>query len=68
MFCPNCGREIPENSKFCTNCGKKLAVSKEPPRKEIKQKPLLISITVFLILATGVLGWLLLFNFKVELY
>ena len=21
MFCPNCGNQIPENTKFCSNCG-----------------------------------------------
>lgn len=21
MFCPNCGKEIPENTKYCNNCG-----------------------------------------------
>lgn len=21
MFCPNCGKELPETAKFCTNCG-----------------------------------------------
>lgn len=24
MFCPNCGKEVPENENFCSNCGKKL--------------------------------------------
>jgi len=24
MYCPNCGKEIPEVSKFCPYCGKKL--------------------------------------------
>ncbi|MDL2310539.1 zinc-ribbon domain-containing protein, partial [Peptostreptococcaceae bacterium OttesenSCG-928-C18] len=21
MFCPNCGKKIPENSRFCPMCG-----------------------------------------------
>ena len=21
MFCPNCGKEIPDGSRFCTQCG-----------------------------------------------
>lgn len=27
MFCPNCGNNIPENSKFCTSCGASLGGS-----------------------------------------
>ena len=24
MFCPSCGEELPEGTKFCRNCGKEL--------------------------------------------
>jgi hypothetical protein len=26
MFCPSCGKEIPENSRFCLGCGKEIHV------------------------------------------
>ena len=30
MYCPNCGREIEENSKFCSICGSNLSSSTKP--------------------------------------
>lgn len=33
MFCPNCGNQVEDGSKFCANCGKNLTgtgVSSEP--------------------------------------
>lgn len=29
MYCPNCGKEIPDNSRFCPECGKEI----EKPNK-----------------------------------
>ncbi|MBR4447923.1 zinc ribbon domain-containing protein [Methanobrevibacter sp.] len=25
MFCPSCGEELPEGTKFCKNCGKEIS-------------------------------------------
>ena len=25
MFCPNCGEELPDGSKFCSSCGEKIS-------------------------------------------
>ena len=34
MFCSNCGKQIPENTKFCNNCGaKQIVETKEPATK-----------------------------------
>jgi len=30
MYCPNCGREIEDNSKFCTICGSSLSIGTKP--------------------------------------
>lgn len=39
MFCPNCGKEIPDESKFCGSCGADLSdVTSEPVTSE-KQTP-----------------------------
>lgn len=31
MFCTNCGKEIPDQSKFCTNCGVSISTSVANP-------------------------------------
>ena len=59
MFCPKCGKDITEKSKFCTNCGKELVVSKEPTKRTNK-KLMLVSIIIFLVLVAGVFSWFLL--------
>lgn len=37
MFCPNCGKQLVENSKFCMNCGKALQDSQISPRPSNQQ-------------------------------
>ncbi|MCT3441903.1 zinc-ribbon domain-containing protein, partial [Limosilactobacillus fermentum] len=29
--CPNCGAQMPADTKFCTNCGAQLAVAEAKP-------------------------------------
>ncbi len=29
MFCPNCGKDLPENASFCPECGNKVTITKE---------------------------------------
>ena len=43
MFCSNCGKEVPDGSKFCTNCGAPLGMSrpaadiqKQAPEKQLE--------------------------------
>lgn len=38
MFCPNCGREIPENCKFCSACGTDLTEFSEKVIEKGEQK------------------------------
>src|SRR5579875_3329002 len=30
MYCPNCGKQIPDDAKFCPNCGKAIIVTTSP--------------------------------------
>ena len=40
MFCPKCGKKVPEGSAFCPSCGAKLAVStKVDAGQETKEAP-----------------------------
>ena len=36
MFCSNCGKQIPDNSRFCENCGSRVEIENtlQPPRQE----------------------------------
>ena len=46
MFCPNCGKEIPDGSKFCPYCGEKLITESIPEkRKPVRKK---ISLLIFI--------------------
>ncbi|MBQ9733862.1 MAG: zinc-ribbon domain-containing protein, partial [Clostridia bacterium] len=33
-FCPNCGSQVPDTSKFCTECGEKLTVVAHAPEEQ----------------------------------
>lgn len=37
MFCPNCGKPIPENSSFCAECGTKVTNQTERSPKTVKK-------------------------------
>ncbi len=42
MFCPNCGKELSDNSRFCTKCGTRLDVAAFPqatPQESAPEKP-----------------------------
>jgi hypothetical protein len=39
MFCPNCGKEIPDTSKVCGYCGNKVPVKVEAPPPASKPEP-----------------------------
>ena len=37
MYCPNCGKQIPDNSRFCENCGARVEI--EDTFQPSRQKP-----------------------------
>jgi rRNA maturation endonuclease Nob1 len=43
MFCQNCGKEIPDGSKFCPECGASISTPKEEVKEEskVEEKPTL---------------------------
>jgi tetratricopeptide (TPR) repeat protein len=62
MFCPNCGKEIPDGSKFCPYCGAKIGIVEGIPGRGrlVKKKSallILIPITV-LVIVLGVFLYL----------
>ncbi len=39
MFCPNCGKQIPEGSRFCENCGTPVRQQEAPAQQPVNQQP-----------------------------
>ena len=38
MFCPACGQQVPEDSRFCLACGKKIATTSDVKRAYMRLK------------------------------
>ena len=54
MFCPNCGNQIPDDSKFCGKCGTKLMTDAPGKKKTGKTvKIIAIAAAILLLLAAG---------------
>lgn len=39
MFCPKCGKQLPDGAKFCSGCGSVLDAPRTGPQKPAGQKP-----------------------------
>lgn len=42
MFCPNCGKQVPDGAKFCTECGSPLTAmpaGEQPQPQQLQQQP-----------------------------
>lgn len=39
MFCPSCGKEIPDSAKFCPMCGESFAADTQAPQAEAVPQP-----------------------------
>ncbi|MGE7696672.1 zinc ribbon domain-containing protein [Lysinibacillus sp. NPDC094177] len=73
MFCNQCGRENPEDSKYCSGCGGSLEIDngtkeeeKNIPEKRGSKKKLIISIIIGLILVIGGIGAFIVYQKKQE--
>ncbi len=55
MFCPKCGKEIPEDATFCPNCGSTQRTAPLPPQR---RRPGGITGLSILGMILGVLGCL----------
>lgn len=73
MICPNCGREIPESSRFCKYCGTDIFAEREyaaeeyaPAQEKPKASRLILPITVCAVccVCICVMGGLLIFSAK----
>ena len=62
MFCPNCGKQIPDGSKFCPYCGAKMETVEGIPKKGKpvrKKNSLLILIPIIvLVIVLGIFLYL----------
>ena len=64
MFCPNCGKQIPNGSKFCPYCGVKITtIEEQKPLKKKKRKISLSIILIPIIAVVVVSSVLIYFNF-----
>ena len=57
MYCPNCGKELPEDSRFCPFCGKETAPTpaKSAPTVTLNTKALLIVAAAVIVVLLAVL-------------
>lgn len=61
MFCPNCGNQVPDDSKFCGSCGAKLMTDAPAKKKSGKTvKIIAIVAVILLLLAAGLTVFMLL--------
>jgi tetratricopeptide (TPR) repeat protein len=74
MFCPNCGRQIPDGSKFCPYCGAKIAYGGTSSKKEVSESevsseggsrnrkrnflPILLIVFVLVVIVSGIFFYL----------
>jgi uncharacterized membrane protein YvbJ len=65
MFCPNCGKQIPDGSKFCPYCGAILTNEKKFPVREERinnKKGILVSVIVLFVIIVGIFSVAFFYN------
>jgi uncharacterized membrane protein YvbJ len=65
MFCPNCGKQIPDGSKFCPYCGAILTNEKNYPAKREKahnKKTILVTVIILFVIVVGIFSVAFFYN------
>jgi S1-C subfamily serine protease len=57
MFCPKCGKELPDDSQFCLKCGRALSVVEVPKAVAPKRSGIWLALVLLLVVAGGILAW-----------
>jgi len=60
MFCPNCGKEVKEGTKFCPFCGKSFPQFQREEKSKHRRnlKLIIIPVAILLLISAGVLLYL----------
>jgi len=60
MFCPNCGKEVKEGTKFCPYCGKSFPQFQREEKSKHRRnlKLIIIPVAILLLISAGVLLYL----------
>jgi predicted nucleic acid-binding Zn ribbon protein len=61
MFCPKCGKELPDDSQFCSKCGQSTtgAASVPKPKSRVSASRILGGITVGILLAIAIVFFMI---------
>lgn len=64
MFCPKCGKEIPDDALFCSSCGSKIEKSEEKVEKKKSSSPLkiIIAIISFILILVALIFFIIKYN------
>jgi S1-C subfamily serine protease len=46
MFCPKCGKELPDDSQFCLKCGHALIAAPSEPKQAVKRPALAVPLAI----------------------
>jgi len=64
VFCPKCGKELPDDSQFCLKCGHSLVLTAVPKTRSSTTVWLWITFGVLVTVGGGVLAWQLFFHLQ----
>lgn len=68
MFCPNCGQQNKEDSKYCRNCGKAISERQTQFTHKSRVRFILIPVIFFVIAAFGALYWYFIHDQEIKMH